>query len=93
MKLKKGKYKIKIYKEGYVAKNGVVDLNKNHNLTITLNKIKKEVINNTKFKENYLPPLSNTFVDNKLTWQDDKNSKTVKVTEYSAKLLPKIKTK
>ncbi len=87
MKLDKGEYKIKVYKDGYVTKNGAINLNKNYSLSITLNKIEEAVVSKANFHES--PSMIDTpevFIDGKLMWQDDEAAKTVKLTEYSAKL-------
>jgi Caspase domain len=71
MKLDKGEYKIKIYKDGYVSKNGSVNLNKNQSLTITLNR----AVSKTGFNETPLvATASEVFVDGKLMWQDNEHS-------------------
>ncbi|NOR58361.1 MAG: DUF1566 domain-containing protein [Sulfurimonas sp.] len=81
MKLDKGEYKIKIYKDGYVTKNGSVNLNKNQSLTITLNR----AVKGTGFTETpLLIAASEVFVDEKLMWEDNIHSTETTYSKFNA---------
>ena len=84
MKLEKGKYNIKVYKDGYVTKHGVVNLDKNYKLKVTLNKI-PEVQKVIAFKETSTSVADGVFIDGNLMWQDNKDTVKLKIDDLKAK--------
>ena len=72
MKLKAGKYKIKVFKNGYKTKKGTIKLNKNYNLKISLNRTKKS------------KQEMKILIDGKLMWQDDRDSVKLMKSEFQA---------
>ncbi len=82
MKLPRNEYKIKIYKDGYITKFGAINLNKNHIINITLQKV-KEAVKVVAFKE-ITTTTKGLFIDGALMWQDNKDNITMKIDKISA---------
>lgn len=83
MKLPKAEYRIKVSRDGYIAKYGVINLNKNHILKITLEEI-KNVTQAPLFSE-VQTTTKGLYIDGNLMWQDNKYTVELRKNEIAAK--------
>lgn len=83
MKLPKAEYRIKVSRDGYIAKYGVINLNKNHILKINLDEMKN--ITQTPLFSEVQTTTKGLYIDGDLMWQDNKYTVQLRKNEIAAK--------